>query len=339
MSFEPHDLVGALTTGPPISPHTPQAIGGALRTPRLSVRNYLGGPGLTPQDLTMVFLMREGDDRAASSMPTRTVGEAVGDAQMIQDLGMRSVKVFAGSRLRDGHASQATSPTGLMARTIAAVKKSAPGLAVMTETCVCSHTDSGECWLANERDGGMDLVRTTEVLAAQAVMQAEAGADIVGPAAMIPGSVQAVREALDDAGHRDVAIMPHLIFESGLYQGYRATMGATPQSGMRAFQINPQRPEMAVHFALEMVREGADMILTEPALHTVDTLVRLKDKVPVPVVPFSVSGEYLRLTDRQPDGALDVSGLVEAYTVLKRAGADRIITYGAMEIARRLKGS
>ncbi len=97
MSFEPHDLVGALTTGPPISPHTPQAIGGALRTPRLSVRNYLGGPGLTPQDLTMVFLMREGDDRAASSMPTRTVGEAVEDAQMIQDLGMRSVKVFAGA--------------------------------------------------------------------------------------------------------------------------------------------------------------------------------------------------------------------------------------------------
>ncbi|MYU48309.1 delta-aminolevulinic acid dehydratase [Streptomyces sp. SID7803] len=109
---------------------------------------------------------------------------------------------------------------------------------------------------------------------------------------------------------------------------------------MRAFQISPRQPEAAVHFALEMVREGADMILTEPALHTVDTLVRLKDKVPVPVVPFSVSGEYLRLTDRQPDGGeLDLSGLVEAYTVLKRAGADRIITYGAMEIARRLKGS
>ncbi|MYU48310.1 hypothetical protein GTV15_19200 [Streptomyces sp. SID7803] len=197
MPFEPHDLVGALTTGPPTSPHTPpQTTGGALRTPpRLSVRNYLGGPALTPpgphDGLPNARRRRQGSHLNA----TRTVGEAVEDAQMIQDLGMRSVKVFAGSRLRDGHASQATSPTGLMARTIAAVKKAAPGLAVMTETCVCSHTDSGECWLANERDGGMDLVRTTEVLAAQAVMQAEAGADIVGPAAMIPGSVQAVREA------------------------------------------------------------------------------------------------------------------------------------------------
>ncbi|RBL84509.1 hypothetical protein DDE05_23395, partial [Streptomyces cavourensis] len=126
-----------------------------------------------------------------------------------------------------------------MTRTIKAVKKAAPGLLVMTETCVCSHTDSGECWLADERDGGMDLVETTAVLAAQAVAQAEAGADIVGPAAMIPGSVQAVRDALDDAGHRDVAIMPHLIFESVLYQGYRATMGAAPRSGARASRSTP----------------------------------------------------------------------------------------------------
>ncbi|RBL87717.1 delta-aminolevulinic acid dehydratase [Streptomyces cavourensis] len=88
-----------------------------------------------------------------------------------------------------------------------------------------------------------------------------------------------------------------------------------------------------------MVREGADMILTEPALHTVDTLVHLKDRLPVPVVPFSVSGEYLRLTDLKENGERDVSGLVEAYTVLKRAGADRIITYGAVDIARRLKPS
>ncbi|MFB6905954.1 hypothetical protein ACFCWB_16970 [Streptomyces bacillaris] len=310
-----------------------------MPTHRLSVRNYLGGPGLAAEDLTMVFLMREDDDKSPTSMPTRTVGDAAEDARTVEALGMRSVKVFAGSRVRDGHASQAAAPTGLMARAIKAVKKATPGLLVMTETCVCSHTDSGECWLADERDGSMDLVKTTAVLAAQAVMQAEAGADIVGPAAMIPGSVQAVRDALDDAGHRDVAIMPHLIFESVLYQGYRATMGAAPRSGARAFQIDPGRPETAVHIALEMVREGADVILTEPALHTVDTLVHLKDKLPIPVVPFSVSGEYLRLTDLKENGERDVSGLVEAYTVLKRAGADRIITYGAVDIARRLKPS
>ncbi|AXG77198.1 hypothetical protein [Streptomyces paludis] len=216
-------------------------------------------------------------------------------------------------------------------------KKAAPSVLVMTETCVCSHNDSGECWLGDKR--GMNTDKTTEILGVQAVTQAEAGADIVGPASMIPGSVHAVRAALDAAGHKRVAIMPHLIFASSLYEGYRATMRATPQSGARAFQIDPKQPEFAVHVAREMVDEGADMILTEPALHTVDTLVHLKNKVPVPLVPFSVSGEYLRLTNRREDGERDVKGLVEAYTVLKRAGAARVVTYGALEIARALRTS
>ncbi|MFF3692068.1 hypothetical protein [Streptomyces sp. NPDC002221] len=282
--------------------------------------------------------MREDDDAAARPMPTLTVREVPGAVAAMESLGVKSVKIFAGSRVRDARASQGASPTGLMARAVRAAKKAAPSVAVMTETCVCSHNDSGECWLANER-GVMDLEETTEVIAAQAVMQADVGADIVGPAAMIPGSVRAVREALDAAGHKDVAIMPHLIFESSLYEGYRATMEAVPRSGARAFQISPRQPEQAVHLARQMVEEGADMILTEPALHTVDTLMHLKDKLPVPVMPFSVSGEYLRLTDRRSDGERDVKGLIEAYTVLKRAGADRIITYGALEIARELRAS
>lgn len=307
-----------------------------MPTHRLAVRNFLGGPSLTAADLTMVFLMREDDDSAQHPMPTFTVREVPSAVAALDDLGVRSVKIFAGSRVRDARASQGVSPTGLMARAIRAVKQARPGIAVMTETCVCSHNDSGECWLADTR-GMADLDETAEVMAAQAVMQAEAGADIVGPAAMIPGSVRAVREALDAGGNRDVAIMPHLIFESSLYEGYRATMSAVPRSGTRAFQISPRQAEQAVHTAREMVDEGADMILTEPALHTVDTLVHLKDKIPVPVMPFSVSGEYLRLTDLASDGSRDMRGLVEAYTVLKRAGADRIITYGALEIARVLR--
>ncbi|MER5971828.1 hypothetical protein ABT112_19200 [Streptomyces sp. NPDC002055] len=309
-----------------------------MPTHRLAVRNYLGGSALTPDDLTMVALMREDDDAVPHPMPTLTVRELPGTVAALKTLGVRSVKIFAGSRIRDARASQNASPTGLMARAIKAAKTAWPDIAVITETCVCSHNDSGECWLADER-GVMDLKETTEVMATQAVMQAEAGADIVGPAAMLPGSVRAVREALDAAGHTDVAIMPHLIFESSLYEGYRSTMAAAPRSGARAFQISPRRPGQAVHAAQAMVDEGADMILTEPALHTVDTLVHLKDKIPVPVMPFSVSGEYLRLTDCRDDGRRDVGGLMEAYTVLKRAGADRVITYGALEIARALRAS
>ncbi|MFJ3660739.1 hypothetical protein ACIPPM_09735 [Streptomyces sp. NPDC090119] len=305
---------------------------------RSSVRSFIGGPGLTPADLAMVFLMREDDDTRPRPMPTLTVREVPAAVRALASLGVHSVKIFAGSRVRDAHATQGMSPISLMARSISAAKKAAPGVLVMTETCVCSHNDSGECWLADER-GDVDLAATIKVLAAQAVMQAAAGADIVGPAAMIPRSVRAVRQALDAAGHKGVGIMPHLIFESSLYEGYRASMGAVPRSGTRAFQIAPGRSEQAVHVAREMVDEGADMILTEPALHTVDTLVHLKDKIPVPLVPFSVSGEYLRLTDQRADGGRDVRGLLEAYTVLKRAGAGRIITYGALELAREISAS
>ncbi|MFE7542967.1 hypothetical protein [Streptomyces platensis] len=304
---------------------------------RLAVRNFLGGSSLTSADLAMTLLVRE-DDNKPRPMPTLTVREVGGAVKALESLGVKSVKIFAGSRVRDARASQSASPTNLMARAIEAAKRAAPGVLVMTETCVCSHNDTGECWLA-DKHGRMDREETIEALGVQAVMQAKAGADIVGPAAMIPGSVRRVRHELDATGHRSVGIMPHLIFESSLYEGYRATMGATPRSGTRAFQISPGHPEQAVHVAQQMVDEGADMILTEPALHTVDTLVQLKDKVPVPLVPFSVSGEYLRLTDRRDDGERDMTGLIEAYTVLKRAGATRVITYGALEIARQLKGS
>ncbi|MFQ6147072.1 hypothetical protein ACLMNJ_29085 [Streptomyces seoulensis] len=305
---------------------------------RLTVRSFLGGPGLTSADLSMVFLMREDDDTKQRPMPTLTVGEVTDAVQELASLGVNSVKIFAGSRVRDARASQSRSPVGLMARAIGAAKKAAPDMLVMTETCVCSHNGSGECWLADGH-GTIDLPETIAVLAAQAVAQADAGTDIVGPAAMIPGSVRAVRAALDAAGHQAVGIMPHLIFESSLYEGYRSSMGAVPRSGARAFQIAPGRPEQAVHVAREMVEEGADLILTEPALHTVDTLVRLQDKIPVPLVPFSVSGEYLRLADLRDDGQRNVKGLIEAYTVLKRAGATRVITYGALEIARELKAA
>ncbi|MEV0437822.1 hypothetical protein AB0I84_00600 [Streptomyces spectabilis] len=305
---------------------------------RLAVREFLKDPGLTPGDLAMVFLMREEDDATSRSMPTMTVRELPEAVKALESAGITSVKIFAGSKLRDAQASQHASPTGLMARSIAAAKKAAPNVLVMTETCVCQHNDTGECWLAGT-NGRMDVEGTIEALGFQAVMQAEAGADIVGPAAMIPGSVRRVRQALDGAEHHNVGIMPHLIFASSLYEGFRTSMGATPRSGVRAFQIPPNHPEQAVHTALQMVDEGADMILTEPALHTVDTLVHLKDKIPVPLVPFSVSGEYLRLTDRRDDGERDVKPLVEAYTVLKRVGATRIITYAAPEIARSLKAS
>ncbi|MGH3975269.1 MAG: hypothetical protein ACRDS9_18365 [Pseudonocardiaceae bacterium] len=233
---------------------------------------------------------------------------------------------------RDRAGSRGKAPDSLMARAIREIKAAHPSVIVMTETCLCSYTDSGECPVI-DRTGHPDRLATIEAIAEQAVAQAATGADVVGPAAMISGSVSCVRQALDDTGYPEVQIMPHLIFDSRLYDAYRQTMDAAPASGeRRVFQIDPARPETAVRASLEFVDEGADMLLLEPALFCADVLTVLKQACQVPIAPFSASGEYLKLRS-EGDSRL----LVELFTMLKRSGADQIVTYAATDIARSLR--
>jgi porphobilinogen synthase len=226
-----------------------------------------------------------------------------------------------------------------MARAIAAAKETEPSLAVMTETCLCSYTEDGTCYIT-DRQRRPDLVATLAVTSAQAVAHADAGADIVGPASMVPGVTRGVRAALNESGHTTVGVMPHVIFRSSLYEGYRRTMGAAPRPGAdREFQVGTSKPNQFIDVALRHVEEGADMLLLEPALFCVDVLVALKARALVPVMPFSVSGEYTMLT--RPDsvtGKRDTRVLAELFTMLKRAGADATITYAALDLARTLPG-
>ncbi|MFF2611368.1 hypothetical protein [Kitasatospora sp. NPDC058046] len=257
--------------------------------------------------------------------------------QAVRDLtaaGIRSVEVFANSLRRDERAAGAVASDSLKVRAIRAVKDTEPGMAVMTDNCRCGHTDTGECHLTV--GARIDLEATAALTAAQAVIQAGAGADIVGPAAMTRGTTRAVRQALDEAGHRDVATMPHLIFDSALYEGYRTTMRATPTSGTRRpFRISPRSPETAVDTGLAFLDEGAHMLLLEPGMPSVDVLASLRVRTAAPLMPFSVSGEYTRLAPPDPaTGQRDFRPLAELFTMLKRAGADRIITYAALDLAR-----
>ncbi|MGQ0718367.1 MAG: hypothetical protein ACT4NP_13865 [Pseudonocardiales bacterium] len=281
-------------------------------------------------DMVMVLLVRADDSRRA--MPTVRLREIGAAVEEFAGLGIQAVKVFASGDARDRTGSRGRAPDSLMARAIREVKAAHPSLIVMTETCLCSYTDSGECHLI-DRNGRPDRLAAIEAIAEQAVAQAAAGADVVGPAAMISGTVSCVRQALDDTGHPDVQIMPHLIFDSCLYDAYRQTMDATPASGeRRAFQIDPARPETAVMASLGFVDEGANMMLLEPAMFCADVLIALKQACPVPIAPFSVSGEYLRL---RSEGYPRL--LVELFTLLRRSGADQIITYAAADIARSLR--
>jgi porphobilinogen synthase len=264
-------------------------------------------------------------------MPTVQLKEISAAVKELADLGIHAVKIFASGDARDRTGSRGKACDSLMACAIREATAAHPSLTVITVTCLCSYTDSGECHLM-DRTGRPDLPASIEAIAEQAVTQAAAGADVVGPAAMISGSVSRVRQALDDTSHPDVQIMPHLIFDSRLYDAYRETMDATPVSGeRRVFQIDPARLETAETTSLGFVDEGADMLLLEPALFCVDILLALKQACRVPIALFSVSGEYLRLRSKG-----DVRLLVELFTMLKRSGADQIITYAATDIARCL---
>jgi porphobilinogen synthase len=261
---------------------------------------------LTPADLVMVILVREkpGDHSPMPALGIRDLGRT---ARALARGGVGAAKVFASGDQRDRAGSGGKAGGSLMSRAIGEVKAAAPPMVVMTETCLCSYTDTGECHITAQ-SGKPDIAGTIEAIAEQAVAQAAAGADIVGPAAMIDGSVSIIRQALDSAGHPRVQIMPHLIFE-----------------------LDPAQPAAAITTALGMVAEGADMLLLEPALFCADLLIELKQACPAPLAPFSVSGEYLRLRRGE-----DLRLLVELFTMLKRAGADQIITYAAADLAPSL---
>ncbi|MGH3695340.1 MAG: hypothetical protein ACRDRX_15360 [Pseudonocardiaceae bacterium] len=284
---------------------------------------------LTPDDLVMVVLVRNDDRQAA--MPTATVAELGAIARKIRALGVPAVKLFASGGRRDELGTASLAPDGVMSHAVHKIRSAEPDVLVMTETCLCSHTLTGDCH-PRDSHGRPDLRAAIEQISAQAVVQADAGANVVGPASMIPGSVRAVRHALDETGHDQVQIMPHLIWRSCLYQEFRQTMEAMPSGGQRPFHLRPGDPVAGMRSALAMLGEGADSLLLEPALTCADLLIQLHSVHPeVSLVPFSVSGEYRRLTR-----SAELGPLVELLIMLKRAGAERITTYAAVEIAATL---
>ncbi|WP_078841648.1 hypothetical protein [Streptomyces acidiscabies] len=302
---------------------------------RTAVRRFLEGPGLSPANLSMVLLVTE--EEGKRPLPTLTVNQIPATMREIRAHGIRSVKVFAESTVRDAAASFSVTPDSLMARAVRAAKETEPDIAVMTETCLCAYTDTGHCYLG-DRHGRPDIAATIDITSRQAVAHAAAGADIVGPASMVTGTVKGAREALNSTGHESVSIMPHVIFWSTLYDGFRRTMGATPKAGTdREFQISPGKPEQFIDTSLDCLHDGADMLLLEPALFCADVLAELKRRTLAPLFPFSVSGEYTDLTHVDArTGERDVRRLVELFTMLRRAGAEACITYAALDIARHL---
>jgi porphobilinogen synthase len=207
----------------------------------------------------------------------------------------------------------------------------------VTDVCLCEYTDHGHCGVV--RDGDVDNDPTLELLAAEAVAHARAGADLVAPSDMMDGRVAAIRTALDAAGCAHVPIMSYAAkFASAFYGPFRDAAESAPQFGdRRSYQMDPANAEEALREVALDVAEGADIVMVKPALPYLDVIRRVKERFGYPVAAYQVSGEYAMVKAAAARGWLDEARVVEeSLTAIRRAGADVVITYFAKDVARGL---
>lgn len=249
--------------------------------------------------------------------------------------GIKAVMTFGVSHRKDDIGSDAWNRDGLLARMIRRAKEAAPELMVISDTCFCEYTSHGHCGVIHGNDVHND--HTIENLGRQAVVAAEAGADIIAPSAMMDGQVSAIRTALDGNGLGNVPIMAYSSkFASAFYGPFRAAAGCELQGDRKAYQMNPMNGREALRESEVDEAEGADMLMVKPALPYLDVLSQIRRRSLLPLAAYQVSGEYTMIKFAAAAGAIDEHRVVrETLGAIKRAGADLILTYFAMDIARQ----
>ena len=254
-----------------------------------------------------------------------------------------AVLLFGIPEHKDATGSAASDADGIVQRAVRLIKRQAPHLLVITDVCFCEYTDHGHCGpLLSHADGRVDVDNdaTLPLLAQQAVSHAEAGADVVAPSGMMDGMVGAIRAGLDAAGHTHVPILSYAAkFASAYYGPFREAAESAPAFGdRRTYQMDPANGAEALREVEIDLAEGADFVIVKPALAYLDIVRRVKERFQVPVAVYNVSGEYAMIKAAAAQGWIDERRLVlETLTGFKRAGADMIITYHALETARWLQ--
>jgi porphobilinogen synthase len=279
--------------------------------------------------------------REVSSMPgvfNLSVDEVARDAAQAFDLGVPAVILFGLPESKDETATGAYARDGIVQRAIRAVRKAVPEMIVIADTCLCEYTSHGHCGVV--REGEVLNDESLELIAQTAVSQAEAGADIVAPSAMMDGQVGAIREGLDSAGLQHVAIMSYAVkYASGFYGPFREAADSAPAFGdRRAYQMDNANAREAMREAEIDVLEGADFLMVKPAVAYLDILKAVRDRFDLPLAAYHVSGEYAMIKAAAQRGWLDEQRvMMETLTSIKRAGADVVLTYYAREAARLLR--
>jgi porphobilinogen synthase len=312
------------------------------RTPAL--RALVRETELNASDLVLPIFVTHGAGvaRAIASMPgvfQFSVERAAAFAEQAAEAGLRAVIVFGIPESKDETGSDAFAADGIAQRAIAAIRERVPEMVIIADACLCEYTKHGHCGILDARLE-VDNDGTLEVLRRVAVTQADAGADIIAPSGMMDGAVAALRSALDAHGHTDIAILSYSSkYASAFYGPFRdAAQGAPAFGDRRSHQMDPANAREAWRENALDVAEGADLIMVKPALAYLDIVRQTRDQFPeVPLVAYNVSGEYAMVKAAAAAGWLDERSIVlETLTGMKRAGADLIITYHGMDVARWL---
>jgi porphobilinogen synthase len=309
-------------------------------TRRLVAENRLG-----PDDLIWPVFVREDDnpEREVASMPgvrRHTVGELAEAADRAAALGVPALALFpyVDDRRKTPTCEEAWNPDNLVCRAIRAVKAAQPGIGVICDVALDPFNSDGHDGLV--RDGRILNDETLEALCRQSLVQAQAGCDVLAPSDMMDGRVGAMRDALDGAGLEDVRICSYAAkYASAFYGPFRDAVGSGGflKGDKKTYQMDPANADEALREVALDLDEGADMVMVKPGLPYLDIVRRVKERFRVPTFVYMVSGEYAMIKAAALNGWLDGDkAIMEAHLACKRAGADAILTYAAIEVAERL---
>ena len=308
-----------------------------------SIRTLVRETVVHPEDLIYpLFVVPSTRAKAEiGSMPgvfQLRVREAVDEARRAYDAGIRAVLLFGLPEKKDGIGSASWDPSGPVQAAIEGIKRHIPEMTVIADVCLCEYTDHGHCGVIVDHDGikDVDNDQTLPLLMKQAVSFAGAGADFVAPSDMMDGRIGAIRRALDERGMPEVGVMAYSAkFASGFYGPFREAAESAPQFGdRRTYQMDPANAREAHREIALDVEEGADIVMVKPALSYLDIISQARDSFPLPIAAYNVSGEYSMVKAAAERGWIDGPRVMnEILTSIKRAGADLIITYHALEFA------
>lgn len=307
-----------------------------------TLRKMVQETRLSPEDFIypMFVTFGKGVRKKIPSMPgcfQLSADEIVKEAQKVHKLGIPAVLLFGIPEHKNESGSEAYSAKGVIQKAVTAIKNKVPELVVITDVCLCEYMSHGHCGIVKK--GKILNDPTLELLAKQALSHVNAGADIVAPSDMMDGRIAVIRDVLDAQGFEDTLIMSYAVkYASAFYSPFRDAAESTPKFGdRRSYQMDPPNRREAIKEVALDIEEGADIIMVKPAMCYMDIISDVRDTFDIPVAAYNVSGEYSMVKAAAKLGWIDETKIMmELLTSIKRAGADLILTYFAVDAVKKL---